>query len=114
MKALFLIPLLCAGCAIEKINRPPYGSAITTHVRFFGVKANVPVGGGEVMGVSLGWGSSTWTVIPVSTNEIFMPKYSDTFSVGQTINPFDTRIREYLQTGWEGDTPTPANLFAPK
>lgn len=111
MKALLLIPLLlCGGCQVYKYNKPPtWASAVTTHNRFFGI--NLAYQG---VGVQLGWGSTVYTVLPVSTNQVFIPKFSDTYSVGQTVNPFDTRIREYLQTGWEGAaTPPPALMFTP-
>lgn len=117
MTKLFLIPLVfLTGCSISKFNQPPaWASAVTTHSRFFGVKADIPMGGSTVMGIHLGFGSIVWTVLPVSTNAVFIPKFSDTYSVGQTINPFDTRIREYLQTGWDGEAvPPPANMFAPQ
>jgi hypothetical protein len=40
---------------------------------------------------------------------------SDTFSLGQGLNPFDTKINEDLQTGWEGTPPLPRipAMFAP-
>lgn len=111
MKWALLLILLCAGCHIEKFNKPPtWASAVSTHTRFFGIKANVPVGGGEVMGVTLGWGSSTYTVLPVATNQVFIPKFSDTFSTGQSINPWDTRIKEWLQTGYD-TIPEPAKAM---
>jgi len=112
-----VIVLLGSGCAIEKFNRPPeWASIITTHGRFFGLNATIPTGSAETIGVKLGWGSTTWTVLPVATNVTYAPKVSDTFSVGQSLNPFDTTIREYLQTGWEGSTtPTPAmRLLEPR
>lgn len=116
VKALLLIPLLlCGGCAIERFNPPPYGSAVMSHTRFFGLKANVPVGGGEVMGVTLGWGSGTWTVIPVSTNKVYAAQISDTFRLGQGINPFETTITEDINAGWEGQPPPARHnqLFVP-
>jgi hypothetical protein len=106
---LLILPLLC-GCNVARFNKPPgWASVVATHSRFFGVSAAY-----EGVGIKLGWGSTTWTVIPVSTNAVFIPKFSDTFSAGQTVNPFDTRVREYIQTGWTGDaTPPPAMMFAP-
>lgn len=107
MKFLRLIPLLlCVGCEISKFNAPPtWASVVTTHTRFFGVKANMPVGGGEVVGVTLGWASSTWTVIPVATNKVYAAPVSDSFRIGQTANPFETTIIEDLHTGFEGQPP---------
>jgi len=111
-----LLVLCCAGCAIERYNKPPaWASAASTHARFFGLKASIPVGGGETVGVLLGWGSSTYVVIPVSTNKIYAATISDTFTLGQGLNPFDTTIHEDLQSGWDSKTvPIPRfNVFAP-
>lgn len=63
--------------------------------------------------IQLGWGSHTWTVVPVSTNEIFTATVSDTFSLGQGISPFNTAIREDLQTGWKGQPPPLRMKFDP-
>lgn len=115
-----VILLACSGCQIGKFNAPPvWASSITTHVRFFGLNASIPVGGGEVLGVKLGWGSSTWTVVPVSTNKVYSPNIADTYSLGQGLNPFDTQIREDLLIGFEGTggvAPTPRfqRFFDPK
>lgn len=108
--------LLTAGCSISKFNKPPgWASVITSHERAYGLKLDTPVdAAGKGLSLLLGVSSTTWTVIPVATNEVFIPKISDTFSVGQSLNPFDTRIREWLQTGWEGPvTPPPASMFNP-
>jgi hypothetical protein len=118
MKNLILLPILflLSGCAIEKFNQPPtWASSISTHTRFFGVDASIPVASGATVGVKLGWGSVTWAVIPCSTNKVYAAPISDTFSLGQSINPFDTKITEDLQTGWEGSPPIPRypKLFNP-
>jgi hypothetical protein len=109
--------LVLAGCSIEKFNAPPaWASVVITHARFYGLDAEIPLTSGQsVVKVKLGWGSETWTVLPASTNQVFVPKISDTFSVGQSLNPFDTTIKEYLQTSWEGQNlPPPAmQLFTP-
>lgn len=112
---LLALVLLC-GCQIGKFNKPPaWASAIVSHERFYGLNASIPYSGSAILKVQLGWGSSTWTVIPASTNTVFIPKLSDTFSIGTSLNPFDTVIREYLQTQWEGATPPPATMiFKPK
>jgi hypothetical protein len=111
VKLLLLIPLLC-GCSISKFNQPPtWASLVDAKARFYGLDASIPIGNGMTIGVKLGAGSTTYTVIPVSTNQVFIPKFSDTLSLGQTINPFDTTIREYLQAGWEGPTPPPAMMI---
>jgi hypothetical protein len=108
MAALVLIVPLYAGCQIEKFNRPPaWASSVTSHNRFFGLKADIPIGGGSVVGVCLGWGSSTWTVIPVSTNKVYAAEVSDTFRIGQALNPFNTSITEDVISGWEGTPPPP-------
>lgn len=116
MKAWLVLPLLAlAGCSINKLVPPPYAGAIIDHERFFGINAKIPYGGSAVVEVQLGWGSHVWVLLPVATNAIYAPKLSDTFSVGSTLNPFDTQIKEYLQTGWEGSTmPSPAmRIFHP-
>lgn len=116
MKRLWLIPFLCGGCAIGKFNQPPqWASVVSTHTRFYGLNADIPAGGSSVFKIQLGWGSHTWVVIPVSTNEVFAATVSDTFSLGQEISPFSTSIREDIQTGWKGTPPTPRhrNLFGP-
>lgn len=119
-RSFVILLLACSGCAIGKFNAPPvWASSITTHVRFFGLNASIPVGGGEVLGVKLGWGSSTWTVVPVSTNKVYSPNIADTFSLGQGLNPFDTVIKEDLLMGYQepnGAAPTPRfqRLFDPK
>lgn len=110
MKFLLPILLLCSGCAIERFNAPPqWASVVTTHGRFFGLDASVPTGSGTSIGVKLGWGSTTWSVIPVSTNKVYAATVSDTFTIGQSINPFATSIKEDAQYGWEGTPPTLRN-----
>ena len=102
MKYATLILLLLAGCSIQRFNAPPgWASAVSSHTRFFGLRATIPTGGTETLGVLLGWGSTTWSVIPVATNQVYAATVSDTFSLGQGLNPFDTTIRENLQTGWQ-------------
>lgn len=99
------LALLC-GCAIEKFNQPPtWASTVATHARFFGLNASIPMGSTSIVKVQLGWGSETWTVIPVSTNKVFIPSISDTFKLGQDLNPFQTTITEDLQSGYEGPPP---------
>lgn len=110
MKILALILVMaCGGCSISKFNQPPtYASAVTTHSRFFGLKADIPMGGTTVMGVHLGWGSVTWAVIPVSTNQLYTATVSDIFTLSSALNPFDTAIKEILQTGYgPSSVPTP-------
>ena len=116
MKSLILLPLILflSGCAIQKFNQPPYwASSVQTHTRFFGLDASIPVASGTTVGVKLGWGSVTWSIIPCSTNKVYAAPISDTFSLGQALNPFDTKITEDLQTGWEGSPPIPrySNIF---
>lgn len=104
--------LLSSGCAIEKFNKPPqWASVVAQHSRFFGISAAY-----QGYGIKLGWGSETWSVVPVSTNRIYTASMSDTFSIGQSINPFNTSIKEDVVTGWEGSAPPPARfgrLFSP-
>ena len=108
-----LIPLLplvwfLTGCQIERFNRPPaWASAVTQHSRFFGLDASIPIGGGAMVGVKLGWGSETWQIIPCSTNKVYAAPVSDTFRIGQAINPFDTQITEDVVAGWDGTPPAP-------
>lgn len=104
--ALAFVSCQC-GCSIQKFNKPPMGSAISSHGRFFGVRASIPIGGGERIGVDLGWGSDTWCVIPCATNQMYAAPVSDTFRLGQGITPFSTTIDEDLQTGWEWEPPPP-------
>ena len=119
MKAATIVCTLAAailcGCSIERFNKPPMGTAISSHGRFFGLRASIPIGGGERLGVDMGWGSYTWCEIPCHTNKMYAAPVSDTFSLGQGLNPFDTEIREDLQTGWEGTPPVPRypRLFGP-
>jgi len=115
MKYFLLIPLLLlTGCQIEKFNRPPmWASSVTEHSRFFGLKADIPVGGSSVIGVCLGWGSQTWSVVPCSTNKVYAAPVSDTFRIGQAINPFDTTITEDVVSGWDGIPPTPRLQYKP-
>lgn len=116
MKWLLLIPLLLlTGCQIEKFNRPPlWASAVTAHSRFFGLDATIPTGGGTSIGVKLGWGSQTWSAIPCSTNRVYAATISDTFKIGQDLNPFSTTITENVQTGWEpGNVPVPMLKLPP-
>ena len=107
--SLSLLPLLLAGCQIQKFNQPPqWASAVTSHARFFGLDASIPVSSGVSVGVKIGWGSTTWSVVPCSTNRVYAATVSDTFSIGQELNPFSTSIKEDVQTGWEPDnTPVP-------
>ncbi len=117
MKNLFLIPLLLlTGCQIGTFNKPPqWSSAITAHSRFFGLNASIPIGGGESVGVKLGWGSQTWSVIPCSTNRVYAATISDTFKIGTELNPFATTITEDVQSGWEpNNVPAPRLNFNPK
>ena len=118
MKILILLSLvfLLSGCAIQKFNQPPtWATSITTHTRFFGIDASIPVSSGATIGVKLGWGSVTWSAIPCATNKVYAAHVSDTFSLGQGISPFNTDIKEDLQTGWEGSPPIPRypKLFHP-
>lgn len=116
MKALYLLALvLCGGCQIEKFVPPPYAAAVIVHGRFFGLDASIPTGSGTTsVGVKLGWGSTTFTVIPVCTNQTFAPAISDTFKIGQALSPFNTTITEDVQTGWTGQPPVPRLIFNPK
>ena len=113
LKRILLIPLLlCSGCAIQRFNAPPtWASVVTAHGRFFGLDASIPTGSGTSVGVKLGWGSTTWSVIPCATNKVYAATVSDTFTIGQTLNPFDTSIKEDTICGWDG--PTPPMLRAP-
>lgn len=113
IRGVGLIGMVClSGCTIQKFNQPPqWASAVITHERFFGLNANIPSGGGSIFRVQLGWGSHTWTVIPVSTNRVYVAPVSDTFSLGQDLNPFNTSIKEDVQTGWEGSAPLPRLKF---
>lgn len=67
------------------------------------------MGGTETIGVLLGWGSQVWSVIPVATNKVYAATISDTFSLGSSINPLDTQIKEDLQTGFD-----PMNVPIPR
>lgn len=103
--------MLC-GCSINKLIPPPYAAAIVEHNRFFGISAAY-----QGYGVKLGWGSQVWSLIPVNTNKLYSAPISDTFRLGQNINPFNTTITEDLQT-FSPDGPPPAprymRLFSPK
>ena len=106
--ALVSLCLLTAGCSIQKFNRPPmWASTVATHARFFGLNATIPMGGTSIVKVQLGWGSETWTVLPVSTNKVYIAPIADTFKLGQDLNPFQTTITEDLQTGYDGPPPPP-------
>jgi len=105
--------LVCSGC-IHKFVRPPWSANVINHERFYGLNLSVPYSGESLLKVQLGWGSHTWTVLPVSTNKVFVAPVSDTFKLGQGVNPFNTTITEDVQTGWEGTAPAPRyNLFQP-
>jgi hypothetical protein len=93
---------------------PPYAGAIVDHERFFGLNAKIPYATSSLVEVQLGWGSHVWSLIPVSTNRIYASPISDTFRLGQGLNPFSTEIVEDLQAGWDGQPP-PArlNIMAP-
>jgi len=103
--------MLC-GCSINKLIPPPYAASIQQHSRFFGLTA-----AWQGYGVKLGWGSEVWALIPVSTNKLWAAPVSDTFKLGQGLNPFSTLIIEDLQT-FNPDGPPPAprfqHLFHPK
>lgn len=107
--------LLLTGCAIEKFVKPPWSAAVINHERFYGLNASIPYGGEAVLKVQLGWGSHTWTVLPVNTNKVYVGTISDTFKIGQELSPFSTTITEDVQTGWEGSPPLPRHkeLFQP-
>ena len=113
---LLILPLLAAGCQIERFNQPPqWASAVTAHSRFFGIDASIPIGGGVSIGAKVGWGSQTWSVIPCSTNRVYAATSSDTFKIGQDLNPFSTTITEDVQTGWDpGNVPVPRLNYFPK
>jgi hypothetical protein len=87
---------------------------VATHERFFGLNGSIPYGGDAILKIQLGWGSHTWSVVPASTNKVFTATVSDTFSLGQDVNPLATSIKEDLQTGWEGTPPTPRLKFKEK
>jgi hypothetical protein len=104
---LRIIPLLLlTGCSIQKFNQPPtWASAVTHHSRFFGISAQY-----QGYGVKLGWGSDTFTIVPVSTNKVYAAPIADSFKIGQSINPFNTTIVEDCVYGWEGQPPAPRYL----
>lgn len=111
MKLLALSLALLTGCSIEKFNKPPdWASIVTTHERFFGLNADIPAAGSSVLRVQLGWGSHTFSVIPVSTNRAYAATVSDAFSLSQSISPLDTGIKESLQTGFEPMNVPPVSL----
>lgn len=107
--------LLLTGCAIEKFVKPPWSAVVINHERFYGLNASIPYSGEAILKVQLGWGSHTWTVLPVNTNKVFVGQISDTFRLGQELSPFSTTITEDIQAGWEGAPPQPRykNLFTP-
>ncbi len=109
---LFPLLLMLCGCSINRLIPPPYAAAIVEHNRFFGLSASY-----SGYGVKLGWGSQVWSLIPISTNALYAAPISDTFKLGQGLNPFSTLILEDLQTfPPNGAPPAPRyqQLFSPK
>lgn len=103
---LFIILSQC-GCAISKINRPPeWASVISSHARFTGLDASIPMGSGTSVGIKFGFGSTVWVVLPASTNKVYIPQISETFSLAEGAQPWNVTIKEYLSTSW-GDGPPP-------
>lgn len=49
--------------------------------------------------IKLGFFSSVIQMIPTSTNNVYAPKYADSFTLGQGLNPFATSIEETTGTG---------------
>lgn len=44
--------------------------------------------------IKLGSISTVWQMVPTSTNTLYAPRYMDTYDLSQSVNPFDTSIRE--------------------
>ena len=50
--------------------------------------------------IKLGFVSQVVQIIPTATNQMYAPPYVDTFDLGQSINPMDTKISEDTGTGF--------------
>lgn len=91
---LTLIPLLFTGC-VAAIKS---GYIVSAKERFFGIV--VAQGANQVPEVKLGFGSVVYMMIPTSTNgPIFAPKFADTFTIDQGLNPFGFKVVENTGAG---------------
>lgn len=103
-----LLLLLACGCSINKLAPPPYAGSIQFTERSTGLKASIPYAGGQ-LGLFFGWQSGCWFFTPVFTNRLYTAPMSSTFKLGESLNPFDVRIQEQVDTGWS-ETPPPLRM----
>lgn len=100
MKRKFFITLTLAACMLVSgcVTAIRNGYIISVKERFFGI--DVSEGANQVPHVKLGFGSVVYMMIPTSTNQIiYAPKFIDTFSIDQSLNPFGFEVRENTGTG---------------
>lgn len=67
----------------------------------------------QVPEIYLGFISVVRQTIPVSTNKMYAPRYADTFSMGQGLNPFSWNVQENTAAGdvaVSNSTSVPINL----
>lgn len=90
---LLAVSLLC-GCTTAIKS----GYIISAKERFFGIM--VAEGANQVPEVKMGFGSVVYMMIPTSTNgQVYVPKFADTFSIDQGLNPFGFEVRENTGAG---------------
>lgn len=118
MRVLLLLPLvLCSGCVsfVKELKKPPFPYALMNNERAVAIEASVPNQAGDaIFKLKVGFWSHHTSLLPCSTNQMYIVTVSDNFKLGQS--GLDTSITESLETGWAG-APPPArfqNLFSPK
>ena len=110
MRLIALALVALTGCSLVKeLKAPPFPVTVLHHTRAVGLEANIPnYTGDSILKVRFGFFSDSWELIPCSTNPIYAPTISDTFTLGGDVGlSLDTHIAEDIQTGWTGPAPSP-------
>lgn len=89
------LALLCAGC----VTAIKHGNIISVTERGFGVKVTATSTTTQTPEIWVGYFSSTFRMIPTSTNSIYSPNFADTIEIGQSAIPFSLDIQESTGSG---------------
>ena len=92
---LLLVTALLPGC----VTAIKSDKIVSVKTRVFGISVGTnPIN--QVPEIKLGLVTTVYQMVPTSTNgTLNAPRYFDTFSIGQGVNPFSTQIIENTGTG---------------